>query len=206
MADTLEIPLLQDVNLMEVAVCGHLRTNKTSVRRSLNALKGDNVARVGGRKSNRYLEVFGSGKTNHLHVEVIFRSQKWTSGRTLRPLDEIANKIIQFTGIPIDASITGKFYIPLSELPEDGLIRSSMDETTRAGITARKTGQTLSMSDGPVKELAWSLVQDDEDLVEVEIVVSKEMVVHCAYLQECENLVVRAFHALIVGANSHAAT
>ena len=116
MTESLEIPNL-DYSLYELIVCGHLKGRTVGLKRRLNELKGDNVARIGGKKSYRYLDVYGNGSTSHLHVEVLFRTLDWAASKTLQPLPELKRKVMEFANTPIESTVTGRFFVHSPNCP-----------------------------------------------------------------------------------------
>lgn len=113
-------------------------------------------------------------------------------------------KIMEFDGIAIDIMIQGEFLVELRSLPKNGLIRSVMGKAKLGGIIAKQTGQTLTIDDNPIRELSWK--QLEKNLFEVTIIAQKSTRVSTYYLQECEDFVVRAFNALVLGGKPNAAS
>jgi len=206
MPETLEIPELGDENLIELTVRGRLRNTASKPKGKLKKLEDGILARVGGKKSVRYIDVFGSTTgDNHLHVDVMVRPPAWARDKRLRPLGEVQSAIMDFAGLPIDVRIIGEFIVEVSELPERGVIRSAMSGARHAGLTTRQTAQTLTINDVAIKELKWFQPTAAEELVVISLAAQKLAHIESGYLLECENFIVQNFNTLVFGGKSNAA-
>ena len=203
MADILEIPKLDDANLMELTVCGQLDTKSPSVKEKLKRIRKGIVARIGTKKSDRYLQVFGGGgpSNSHLHVDVLIRSPEWAAKRTLSPLVDAQAAVMRFSGIPVDATIEGEFFADTTDLPKRGIIRSAMGTAKHGGLTVRQTAQSLAFSDSPLQKLQWEEIASG--IVAIGIVARIFTQINPEYLLDGEDFVIRAFNALIIGGRSN---
>ena len=69
-----------------------------------------------------------------------------------------------FLGLKIGATSRARFLVELGDLPLSGLVRSSLVETTSAGIKVRQIGATVKIEGFPNQEISWQLVSQKNGL------------------------------------------
>lgn len=203
------IPRLDHPYMVEFSACGTVRTrDKATINRLARLEKNRLVARLdGGTRPAMFVQVFSGGMVkNHLHVNVIVRPSNWIDESELTSLEKVQATLSRFTGKLANVSVEGKFFVSVSELSPDGLVRSAMAERKASGLAVKQTAQTLKFSDsGGLDELEWSLTSDGEYVV-IGIAVDASVEIDSSYLSLCESLVTDAFDVLVPIERGNAAT
>ncbi|HWE96532.1 MAG TPA: hypothetical protein VG269_21400 [Tepidisphaeraceae bacterium] len=198
MDETVEIPALaDDPYLLDLSVCGMLRTRNQRILNQLKRLdKGRMVAR--GKRENLIVQLFSGGNVkNHLHVNLLLRPPKWKPDREWTSIEDLQAAIAAFSGIDVNASIRGQFIVPISELPKSGIIRLGMTEA-KHGLAMKQTSQTMSFDDPVISQLSWTLLKKNTTYVNIGLAVRKTSTIGPEYLSDCEAFAYRAFNALIL--------
>src|SRR5215469_5481134 len=92
MAELVEIPGLDDVDLVELAVCGQLHVRGPKAIAKLKKLEKGLTSEVAdlGDDVVLYIQLFSGGPIkNHLHVNMLFRGSDWPGSQDLVPVEQV---------------------------------------------------------------------------------------------------------------------
>ena len=199
MEDLVKIPKITDPHLRSVAYCGNIKTgNKRMLSQIEQLADGRIVSRIPRTDPIQFVELFGGGgQRDHLHVNLIAPTGAWKpKGKTI-PIKVLQTSLSEFVGQKVVAHVTARFVIATKRLPVDGIIRSAMGETDHEGIPVRQTAQQLSIGDGPVSRLTWSLSPDSKT-VYVEVLAIVEDDIDHGYLKRSLEMVSDWFDFVIL--------
>jgi hypothetical protein len=194
-ADQFEIPTLDHPFLMELQVCGRVRTRDKKTAALLARLaRSKIIAAISD--EGLYVEVFGGcGIKNHLHVDITVGDRRGRPG--MKTLTDVQKVLAGYTGKRADVFVRGEYFIEIQKLPVNGIVRSALIEKEAAGLLVKQTGQTLKFRDNKrVERLSWQL-SSSEQFVTVAIDVKSSVVINPEYLRDCEAMVNGAFRALV---------
>ncbi|HEX3356592.1 MAG TPA: hypothetical protein VHS31_06380 [Tepidisphaeraceae bacterium] len=203
MPESIEIPHLHDPFLMELSVCGKIRTSKKATLSRLEKLdKGRMAARTYDYQevsASVFAELFGGGRPNknHLHVNLVIRPSKWQPSGGLASSKKLQNTISQFIGLGADLIIRGEFLLAVSKLAKASFIRVAMKERTIGGVKVERIGETfIAKPNNLIHQLKWSDFGNKHVLIVIDV--HKSIKIGPDYLQHSKQLVLKAFRSIIL--------
>jgi hypothetical protein len=81
-------------------------------------------------------------KQQHIHIDV-YRKELFRSSIPKATKKEIEKFLERFLGKSVRSSIGGSYIVPVDELPEDGLIRSTLFKFSQRELAVSTSGATL---------------------------------------------------------------
>jgi hypothetical protein len=194
-----KLPEFDNPYCRAVTACGRIKSKDKKV---LGILRGPLTRLMSGYKTGTehawLLTIFGGGEDNqHFHMEVM--SRDWAKTEELlpenRPIGEVQELLRPMNGRRIDATVSGVFFVPVAELPEDSPVRPFTQ--TKGNIAVKMNGMILEYTGSPVPRLVWTLMKDDLVRIDLETrVVGK---IDEDYLDWCFGLLNTAFYAYVFG-------
>ncbi|HEV57866.1 MAG TPA: hypothetical protein ENN87_10290 [Phycisphaerales bacterium] len=181
----IELPRLREENGLSLTVCGRITGGsgvETVEPRIAHFERGKakgviRACRNQGPKT----------KSTHLHVDCALRSffGEQRVPKATHDLGQVLDVIQGVVGLPLVASVTGVFKVPLSALPEGGIIRSLGAETRAGDLSMKLTGGTLSLKGAPIKRVSWHESGEGNELsVWIRVVGEQSFTVSSGYLTE----------------------
>jgi len=105
-------------------------------------------------------------KATSVHIDCA-KKENFPSANIPKPtgtklgLDRVFKRL---DGISIDAGISAIFELPLTELPEGGLIRSSNNVLKSGSLKIRQISAVYKIEGAPISLLSWDLPDNEKDL------------------------------------------
>lgn len=202
-----EMPILDDSRTWMISACGELQTSDPAVIKKIKRF-GDKrkFAVVSNGNNTEYLEVYAGGKTGdtkHIHVNVYSSKIIGTKPTKVNStVKEIADFLEEFFGEPISVTISGKFMVSTSELPERGMIRSAMTPAESGDMKITQTEATFSIVGNPVSQIHWFANKDATE-VRTEVSLDSDIIIEEGYLKKIHQLAIGAFRKTVMGEKFH---
>jgi hypothetical protein len=174
---SLHLPLFQDQYCTAITACGRIRGDSISPK--LLAKRRVMIASYAVPSGVAYMQILPTEKSSaHLHIDCVLAScfREGNVPKVTHKMSTLQNLLKHAVGLEIDVVVIGTFVLSLSELPEQGLIRSLFVEQKMGDIAVRLTGGTFSISGAPIKQVRWSIQgKDGKAHVEVRAETSKRI-------------------------------
>ena len=182
-----------------LSVCGELKTTD-----QMPAIQGVQTAKYDTREGEAFVRAWISGKkARYLHVDCA-RSVLFPTGETPKVTgkkEDILKLIESVSGIDLEATVCACFRVPLSVVPESGLIRSLLPEHKSDDVSMKMTGATFSLGGAPISRLQWRVLstKDKQDMVHVDLRGDRRFQVSDKYLSEAWSWIYGQFSLFVLG-------
>jgi len=149
----------------------------------------------------------GGEKHNNLHVDCALYKffPKDRVPKTNTTKDKLMAILEQAIGLTLDVEICGGFLVPLTDLPEQGLIRSLFAEHKTADLSVRLTSGEFRIEGAPVRRMFWTFKDDDKN-VSIGIEANRKEKVDDQYLVRSLEWIEKQFTLFVLGKNIDANT
>lgn len=197
----IRFPDFRDTRCMAVGACGSLDTDDNEMLEVIERLKEDTlIAAYRSGKMNAYIRVLlGGSSPKHVHIDVyrkeVFRN---TLPEPTHKRKDIQKLLDGFVGQKISTYAFGRFFLPLEELPEGGLIRTTFFETRQDDLGITMTGADFVIRGAPIRGLTWQLV-DKGARVWIDVDSRVETTIGRDYLIEQLQLIDSGFRLFVMG-------
>jgi len=204
----IELPTFENSYGLLLTACGRLRDEeiRTKGKRREERTK---VARYYTASGTAFVRAsLGYKQIPHLHVDCVLRKYfpKDRIPKVTHKKAEVLKIIERVLGTTIELSIVGCFKVPMTELPEGGIIHSLSVEQKTVDVSIRLTGGSYTLTGAPVKEIHWRELQEGKRLVHVRIKGEKTSKVSEAYLREMWDWINDQFSLFVLGKIKNART
>lgn len=158
----IKLPDFQDTRCLAVGTCGALETDEKEFLKTIAAMK-DNIFvasyRIG--KSPAYVRiVLGGTSPKFVQIDVYKRE---AFGKVLPKVThkrkDIEMILDKFMGKRISTSAFGRFILPVAELPEGGLIRSTFFGTKQGDLSITVSRAEFTIKGAPIRGLTWQFAE-----------------------------------------------
>jgi len=175
----IKFPDFREIRCVAVGACGALDTDEQEVLAAIEKLK-DEVLIASYRNGNAtaYIRVLLGGKTQkHVHIDVYKREAFGNViPKATHKRKDIEKILDQFMGKKIVTRSFGRFMLPVAELPEAGLIRSTFFETKQGELSITVSAANLSIKGAPIRNLEWQFVAKGASVrIDIDAKVEKEI-------------------------------
>jgi hypothetical protein len=194
------LPRLGKTLCSALTVCGYIRELKHPMV-SVLPEKDAWVAAYQGENEKVFIRILpGGNKHTHLHVDCF--SKKFFDEKRIPKTNITKNKLLSVLekaiGLTLDAEIYGGFIVPLTDLPESGLIRSLFTEHKTADMSVQLTSGECKIEGTPVRSMSWT-IKGDRKNVHIGIEASREEKVDEQYLVRTLEWIEKQFALFILG-------
>ena len=189
---------------MALGACGTLLTDEKEVLAIIEELKDKTLIasyRVG--KSNAYVRVIlGGSHPEHVHIDVYKKEAfKKVLPKATHKRREIERILDVFVGKKVSTFAYGQFLLPIMDLPEGGLIRSTFFGTKQGNLSISVSRTVFSIKGAPIRTLAWQFAEN-LSAVKIDIDAMVETEISEDYLNEQLQLLDSGFRLFVLGNNS----
>lgn len=194
------LPLFGNTSCRVLTVCGCIREPEHPITSVLPESERS-VAAYRGADQKVYLSVLPGGKKHtHLHVDCALQGffPKDHAPKTNTTKDKLLAVLQKAVGLTLDAGICGGFLVPLTDLPEQGLIRSLSAEQKTADLSARLTSGECKIEGAPVGRLSWRIGDEQKDVF-IRIEAHREEKVDDQYLLRSLEWIEKQFALFVMG-------
>jgi hypothetical protein len=201
----MQLPRFEDPYCKAITACGQIRAGDKSLLELLGK-KTPMIASYTVPSGTAYLQVLrGEKHKQRLHIDCAL-AREFAKGPIPKVTHEMANLqhlLNRAVGSEIDVRIIGTFVLPLSKLPEPGMIRSLLGGMKTGNVEMRLTAGTLSISGAPISEIRWSIMDRGTSVrIEVRAGVSKR--IEDSYLPSLVDWVNQQFLRFVLGRTKNA--
>jgi hypothetical protein len=197
----IRFPDFRETRCVAVGACGALDTDEQEVLSAVEELQ-DEVLIASYRMGNAtaYIRVHLGGTTpKHVHIDVYKREAFGNKiPKTTHKRKDIEKILNQFTGKKITTSAFGRFILPVAELPEAGLIRSTFFGTKQGDLSIEVSGANLTIKGAPIRNLTWQFAEKGTS-VRIDIHARVEKVINDNYLIDQLHLLDFGFRLFVLG-------
>lgn len=213
MPQILQSLVFNDPYSRALLACGRLRTEDKSLLEIVAGV-GERriVTRVGTEPHAEYVTFFagGEGGANHVHVNVM-RSSYYQDGeppKLSEDAGEVGRILHQLYGQQIGVWVTGRFIVPLKDVPPTGLIKTTRIRAEVGGLKIRQNSASFKVEGGPVKAVSWSFEKAEDGSRRNNVRIQLELLVDAQlddrYLATLQAVSFGAFKNIVLGGDSNA--
>lgn len=196
----MQLPRFEKTSCRILTVCGRIKEEENPLPKLLPQKK-PLVAAYRAAGQNVYLRVLPGGKKHtHLHVDCALRAffGKDRGPKATAKKADIVKILGQAAGLTIDVGICGGFLVPLSDLPEGGLVRSLSTEQKTGDMSVRLTSGECKIDGAPVRRLFWSIGDEQKDVF-VRLEAERQEKVDDQYLMRSLDWIEKQFSLFVLG-------
>lgn len=184
---------------VSLTVCGKLkgRAPKIKAQRKEKA----RVARYQSGRRTAFVRSWLHAKRKlYLHVDCALEKVFLTKPKVTHKKAEILEIIEAVRGFEIEAGIIARFEVPLTKLPETGLVKALSTEHRISDMSVKLTGAAVSLTGTPVKSIDWAIYKRGKnEMVLVRIEGERAAKVDDKYLSESWNWINEQFLFFVLG-------
>lgn len=199
------LPRFENSYALLITACGRLKSNKT-VGSKVKAQKA-RVARYQTAAGRAFLRAWLNNKSEKfLHVDCALHKffPKSKLPKVTHRKEEVLRIINSALGIGIDVNIRACFIVPMSQLPESGVIRSMSVEQKTVDVSITLAGASLSLTGTPVRRIDWHQLEDKKGHVYVRLEGEITTTVSEEYLCEIWSWINSQFCLFVLGKRANA--
>jgi len=196
----IEIPKFEKTYGVMLRACGKLK-GQTSKVKAQSEKKKTRVARYRSENKTVFIRSWLHAKGGlYLHVDCALGKVFSTRPKVTHKKAEVLEIIEAVRGFEIEAGIIGQFEVPLTKLPETGLVRALSTEHRINDMSVKLTGAAVSLTGTPVKNMNWAMYKRGKtEMVLVKIEGEITTRVDDKYLSESWNWINEQFLLLVLG-------
>ena len=195
----IELPKFEKTYGVMLTACGELKGRSSKIK-ELHERK-TRVARYKSSNGTAFVRsrLVKKGGT-YLHVDCALGKIFSQKTKVTHSKAEVLEIIEDVRGLEIELGIIGRFEVPISKLPETGLVRALSTEHSISDMSVKLTGASLSLMGTPVKKIDWGIHERKKsEMVFVTIRGERPIKVDDKYLSESWNWIDEQFLLFVLG-------
>ena len=186
---------------MALGACGALDTDSKEILAAIKERKEEAIIasyKVGN--STAYIRVLlGGSSQKHVHIDV-YKKEAFGKlpPKATHKRKDVEKILDQYMGEKISTRSYGRFRVPVAELPEGGLIRSTFIGVKQGDLSIKVSGASLVVKGAPIRKLEWQFAEKDMSLMVV-IDARLEVEIRKDYLIDQLRLLDSGFRLFVLG-------
>jgi hypothetical protein len=196
-----KLPDLSATRCVAFLACGTLDTEKhEALEQTEKQAENVLVASYGhGKTAHLVRLVMGGSNPRHVHVDVLRKAMvKDDFLKATHKRKEIETILNALQNEKIDTKVAGLFIIPLDELPEGSLIRSTFFDKKQGDLSIKATGAKLTIKGAPIQGIEWEF-DEDAVMAKIDMRARVETVIDSDYLTRQLGLLESGFKLFVLG-------
>ncbi len=196
----MRLPSFEYTACRNITLCGRIMVPDHALQKPLPDAEPLVAAyRAAGQKV--FFRVLPGGKEHtHLHVDCAVQGYfaKHRTPKTNTTKTKLLSILRQAMGSRLDVAVAGGFIVPLSDLPEQGLIRSLSAGQRKGGLSARLTSGACIIEGASIQHMSW-YIEDEQQNVFVNIKARREFEVDEHYIEQSLHWIEEQFRLVVLG-------
>jgi hypothetical protein len=197
----IKLPTFEKSYGLIMTVCGKLKQASSQTKKGRD--QKPKVARFSTPAGNAFIRVWVTGKpVSHLHVDCALQKffPKDRIPKVTHKKVDVLKVIKRVIGLQIDVNIRACFGVPITELPEGGIVRALSVEQKTNDMSVKLTGGSLAVTGAPVSRVQWRIAKDNaKTVVEIQMEGETSSTISENYLQESWQWINNQFSLFVLG-------
>jgi hypothetical protein len=183
---SIKLPRLKEASCVILTACAELKPENVAFLKDLSE-KEERVTKGRSGAATVYLRLLTDcvdGRHLHIDCALIDYFSGAKAPKTTDKMRDIAKILDQAMGAVVDVYASATFVLPLSQMPEKGMVGLLYGKQETVGVSMRLTAGTFTISGTPVRSIKWS-VDSKKKQVRLKLEAEKQAhIVSDTYLQE----------------------
>jgi hypothetical protein len=164
----INLPTINDARFLGMTACGRLRPDRPNFGQIFDRPKPwGGVAEVGSGQDRLILGTHW-GTKGHIHIDYVRKDEYGdTSDSEQLRIEEIQDRLNRIVGEPISGTFLGRYRLPLSVLPERGLINASRFGFEHGQLSITMSGGELAIEGAPIQSLNWRIKKNSDIVIDL---------------------------------------